>query len=338
MRAGEDHFKNEQGDAHLKEEQAIDKPVIPDYTYYPRSFITYRWYRPVITGILFVVLYYALGIGLVFAALAVNGGDIMSALEGFAGGYDNMDVYTPLGAFVSLGSVAVMIPALALANLIAGKRTFRSYSSSRGGWDFGIFFKSLALAFLVCSVPIVIDNIFHYGRMNANRFTIAGFILLTILGPLQCIAEEYGFRGILLQTVGSWIRFAPLAIVVSSLVFALMHPYNTLGVINIFVDGCCFAFVAWITRGLEASSAYHIANNMAIFYTTGFGFGKITSEITVGDAMLSIAIDIVFAIVMIVCRKRGMFDKVRRNDADEYNAKVEAKLAAKQAKKAARQS
>ena len=281
MRAGEDHFKNEQGDAHLKEEQAIDKPVILDYTYYPRSFITYRWYRPVITGILFVVLYYAFGIGLVFTSLSVKGGDFMSALESFAGGYDTMDVYTTLGAFVSLGSVAVMIPALALANLIAGKRTFRSYSSSRGGWNNRIFFRTLAIAIPVCAVPVALENIIVYGRVNPNRFTIAGFILLTILGPLQCIAEEYGFRGILMQAVGSWVKFAPLAILTSSAAFATMHPYNTIGVINIFADGCCFCIVAWLTRGLEASSALHIANNMAIFYTTGFGFGKISSEVQV---------------------------------------------------------
>ena len=301
--------------------------MITDYTRYPREFITYKWYRPILTAILFFVFYLILGALLFIGFGKVQGGSIARAFDLAAGGYDSMDVYTPAGVIVSLGSIALMIPALALANLIAGKRTFRSYTSSRGGWDFSIFFKSLLIAFFVCAVPIAIDNIFHYGRMTANRFTLAGFIMLTIIGPFQCIAEEYAFRSLIMQAVGSWFRFAPLTIIVSSAVFAAMHPYNTLGVINIFIDGCCFCLAIWLTRGIEASSALHIANNMTVFYTVGLGFGEVTSEIMMSDFILSVSIDIVFIIAVIICRKRGMFDKVKMNDAEEYNAKVQAKRA-----------
>ena len=307
--------------------------MITDFTRYPREFITYKWYRPVLTAILFFVFYLILG-GLLFVGIgAAQGASIGRVIEIATGGYDSMDVYTTTGAIVSMGSIALMIPALALANLIAGKRTFRSYTSSRGGWDYGIFFKSLLIAFFVCAVPIAIDNIFHYGRMSANKFTLAGFIFLTILGPFQCIAEEYAFRSLIMQAVGSWFRFAPLTILVSSAVFAAMHPYNTLGVVNIFIDGCCFCLIAWLTRGIEASSALHIANNMTIFYTVGLGFGVVTSQTTMSDFILSVSIDIVFLIAVMICRKRGMFDKVKMNDAAEYNAKVEAKRAQKAAKK-----
>lgn len=47
--------------------------------------------------------------------------------------------------------------------------------------------------------------------------------------------------------------------------------------------------------------------------------------------MISTAIGLVFLAVVIVCRKRGMFDNYRADDAAEYNAEAEAKLAAKAA-------
>lgn len=303
-----------------------------DYTKYPREFITYRWYRPILTGILFMVFYIVIGVAFnVVLGIATGAGSGVSELA--SGGYDSLDVYTALGATISLGNVALMLPALALANLIAGRRTFRSYSSSRGGWNFRIFFKSLVLAFFLCSIPIIIDNVFHYGRMNDNRFTLAGILMLTLMGPMQCIAEEYIFRGFMMQAFGSWFRFAPLAIVISSAIFASQHPYNTIGVVNIFIDGCCFALYAWLSGGLEAGSAFHIANNMAIFYTTGFGYGIITSEITVSDFILSVALDLVFLAAVIYCRKRGMFDEIKADDAAEYNAKVEEKRRRREAGK-----
>ena len=300
-----------------------------DYTRYPREFITYRWFRPLITGGLFIAFNFIFQLILVLVLSAVPGWGLARIMEISSGGYDSFDVHTALGVLVTLGSAAVMIPALALANLISGGRTFRSYSSSRGGWNYQIFFRCLAASLVVVAIPVAIDYIFFAGRVSAVKFTLPGIILLTILGPLQCIAEEYAFRGILMQAVGSWIRFPPLAILVSALVFASMHPYNKIGVAEIFISGCIFGFVAWRGHGIEVSSALHIANNMAIFYCVGFGFGQITSEETIQECVFSVTLYVIYALIIFFLSRKGFFDKLKCNDAAEWNARVEAKRTGK---------
>ena len=69
------------------------------------------------------------------------------------------------------------------------------------------------------------------------KFTLVGFAVVTILGPLQCIAEEYAFRGLLMQTLGSWFRLPIIAVIIQAVVFAVMHPYNTIGQIGILSSG-----------------------------------------------------------------------------------------------------
>ncbi len=308
------------------EEQACS---IPDYTSYPREFVTYRWYRPLITGALFLVFNFLFQLILIFVLSAAADGGLAKIMEISSGGYDSFDAHTGPGVLVTLGSAAVMIPALALANLISGGRTFRSYSSSRGGWNFRLFFKCLAIALIVVGIPVAIDYIFIDGRMSPLKFTLPGFILLTVIGPLQCIAEEYAFRGILMQTVGSWIKFPPLAILVSTLVFASMHPYNKIGVAEIFISGCVFGFVAWRGHGIEVSSALHIANNMAIFYCVGFGFGQISSEESVREFVLSTVLYITYAVIVFFLSRKGFFEERKGDDAAEWNARIEAKRAGK---------
>ena len=353
MRAGKDHFKKEPGEAHLNresivEEDIVEEPVyiepadedpedeeiqIPDYTKYPRKFITYRWYRPIFTSILFVIFYIVFALGLITAVVFYQGGDATQIVEIAKGGYDSFDAYTTVGAIISLGLIALMIPALMIANAIAGGRTFKSYSSSRGGWSFSIFFKALFLAFLFVAIPIAVDNVFFETGTGVFRFTKEGLILMTILGPLQCIAEEYVFRGLLLQTFGSWFRFPPLAIILSTIAFAAMHPYSTYGVIEVFITGMTLCIITWMSHGLEAGSALHIANNMAIFYCVGAGFGQISSTVDQRSLVFSVAIDAVFLIVMIFCRIFGMFDVMKKDDAAKWNAKVRERRAKKAAEK-----
>jgi hypothetical protein len=101
---------------------------------------------------------------------------------------------------------------------------------------------------------------------------VAMLILVLLTTPLQCAAEEYGFRAWILQNVGSWIRHPVVAIVIatvlSSAVFALAH-----GSLDFFVlaDIGLFAVAAviltWRTGGLEAAIAIHTVNNVLIFVT-----------------------------------------------------------------------
>ena len=317
MRAGNTHFKENNGG-------------IPDYVTYPRQFVTYRWYRPLITGVLMAVILLVCSFILIEIVSAATGNS-GSITEMIKGGYDTMDAYTGPGALLSLGNLALIIPVLALANKMAGRRTFRSYLSSRGGWDFSIFFKTLLIGLVLVALPVALDCILYDGRVGENKFTVAGFIVLLLLGPLQCIAEELLLRGFLMQTFGGWTRSAVAAIIIQGVVFASLHPYSILGIIETLIFGLVCGVIAWLTKGLEAGSVLHICNNMAVFICTGFGYGAVSTLVKMRSTMVSAIICLVFLAAVMILNKRGMFDRYRENDAAEYNAKVEAKLAAKRA-------
>ncbi len=309
----------------------------PEYTSYPKRFLPYRWYKPILTALISSVVYVFFVLILVIACLGIDyatGADHFSAL---LGGYDTLDAYSAVGALLTLGSIVCMIPALLLGVLIVRDRPFSSYASSRGGWDFGIFFRCLGGALLLCGVPVLIQTVFFDEPTGVIRFTVVGFLLCTILTPLQCVAEEYLFRGFLMQTFGCWFRLPWLAILLQAAVFALGHPYNLTGVLVILIDGIFFGVIAWYTKGLEAGSALHIVNNMTAFYATGFGFGSIGTEIDASSILWSLGIDAAYLLFLILLNKRrGMFRAVRRDDAAEFNAAVEERRARKAARKAAR--
>ncbi len=299
---------------------------VPEHEYptYPRRFISYRWFKPLLAGLLFAVLYLGSTVAIVLLG-ALNQGGLESVMK-IAGSYDTMDVSSGPGILLNLGSLAVAIPLLALTALIVRDRPFSSYSSARGGWDWSVFGRMMLLALLVCGVPNLVWILLDHGPLN-NQFTIATFLLLTVMGPLQCIAEEYMFRGLLMQTFGGWFRIPVIAVVLQALIFMAMHPYNLTGKLTILATGCMMGLMAWISRGIEASSAIHIVNNMVAFYADGLGLGAIGSEVSTLDLVVTLIIDAIYVAVLLVLRKKGFFDRIKRDDAAEFNAKVAPKYA-----------
>ena len=299
---------------------------VPEHEYptYPRRFISYRWFKPLLAGLLFAVLYLGSNVAIVLLG-ALNQGGLESVMK-IAGSYDTMDVSSGPGILLNLGSLAVAIPLLALTALIVRDRPFSSYSSARGGWDWSVFGRMMLLALLVCGVPNLVWILLDHGPLN-NQFTIATFLLLTVMGPLQCIAEEYMFRGLLMQTFGGWFRIPVIAVVLQALIFMAMHPYNLTGKLTILATGCMMGLMAWISRGIEASSAIHIVNNMVAFYADGLGLGAIGSEVSTLDLVVTLIIDAVYVAVLLFLRKKGFFDRIKRDDAAEFNAKVAPKYA-----------
>ena len=312
------------------------KPVKEhDYTTYPRRFVTYRWYKPLLVGLLFVVFYLIFAVAIIVVC-GVSSGDYMNYLSGIAGGYDTMDVSTVLGVITYLGSVVVMIPALFLAGLIVRDRPFSSYSSAMGGFRGGLFGKLLLVALLVCGVPLLVLELIG-GVAIDNRFTTVSFLALTVFGPLQCIAEEYLFRGFLMQTPASWFRIPVIGILLQAVIFASLHPYNMTGVITIFATGVCMGVMAWICRGIEGSSAIHVVNNMIAFYLAGLGVDALGSEVSVEGLVVTVVIDLVYIIVLLILRKKtDWFERVRKDDVAVWNEKKEAVYAARAARRAAR--
>ena len=318
------------------------------YPTYGRQFDSYRWYKPIFTGALFAAIYMGLTLAGIMALTTVAGavtGDTTGTdtfnkmMEIVSGGYDTMDMSDPFQSVLQLGSLAIAIPSLWLATLIVRDRPMSSYSSSRGGWSHKVFWRCMPVAFIINGLPIIInDVIIEKGYQDFTvKFTVLSFILLTILGPLQCIAEEYMFRGFVMQTFGSWFRIPVIAVILQALIFAAGHPYNRIGQIAVAASGAAFALSAWFGRGLEVSAALHVVNNMTIFYLQGLGMTTVSSDTSVSGMLIDIGIAVVYvAVIFLLSKKTKWFDKVTKDDAARVNARIAAKKAKKAAKKAAR--
>ena len=282
-----------------------------EYTTYPRQFPSYRWYKPLLVGLLFVVFMLVLMFAADFISTLIFGVTADSA------GYDDMDLYTAAGAFKNCLMAIIPIPALFLAAGIVRDRPISSYLSSMGGWRWKIFARTFAAAFVIMGIPTIIQYLVQ-GRTGDIRFTLGGFLILTVLAPFQGFAEELTYRGYMMQTVSSWFRLPAAGVIVQLIFFTLVHPYNLVGVIAIAVSALIYALVCIFSRGLEAGTALHIVNNMTEIYMAGFGFGMITAEQTVGDSIFNIALKVLFFVFILYAQKKlHWFDAAEQEETAE---------------------
>ncbi|MBP3791741.1 MAG: CPBP family intramembrane metalloprotease [Methanobrevibacter sp.] len=273
---------------------------ISEYTTFPRTFEKYRWYKPILVFIIGAIIFLILSLILTAVFSAIYGDNIMYQL--MHGGYEIMN--TEIGEIYSHLGVAIMIPSLYLATRIVKDRPFSSYSSSRGGWNRNLYLKAFIIPFILFLIVGVIEAAI-LGNTGDYHFSILFFIILLIVVPLQCIAEEYVFRGLIMQTFGSWFNIPILAVILQAITFGLTHGYNGIGNIGIIISGLVMGFLAWKSNGLEVSSAFHTANNLSLSLLVMFGIQSTTSTIQMSDLIISTTGTVIFGILLYYIGKRS---------------------------------
>ena len=278
----------------------VESPVAYHRLY--RGVPQYRWWRPLVAVVLFAV----------FAVVALVVVSVVWVVLAFATGqwtFDSVlsvgfearimasatDVGNPLSVFLLLGSLAVLLPLVPLAMLCAGLRplgirhsvTFRL----RWGWMLRCAVPALVITLLSVALPFVVALFTGVSIETVPVDTgnlVVLVVLIVLLAPLQSAAEEYIFRGLIMQVVGSWVRWAPVAIVVSTVLFTVGHTqYELWGALSVAVMGLGFAVVTWRTGGLEAAIALHTINNVLslLLLASGvFGTTQMSSEGSGPDA------------------------------------------------------
>lgn len=301
--------------------------AVPDYPSYPKRFLPYKWYKPLIVLLIGVAVWGVFTSIIMGIAYILDPDAVANAMKG---SYDTMDSYSPAGAIFTFGQILCFIPAIMIANRIVNARPFSSYSSSRGGFNWAAFLKSFGVVLILFALPLCIITFLTDEHTGEIKFSIAGLILCVILCPLQCAAEEYLFRGYAMQTIGSWCKFPVVAIVLQAVLFAAMHPYNLVGVISTFIMGVILGVIAYYTKGLEASCALHIANNLISFLFAGFGIGGVKTDVPVMEVVVVCVLALVYlGFTVFASKKLGWYSKIKKDDVTPFNEKIEAKKAKK---------
>ena len=286
-----------------------EKNSISDYITFPTTFENYKWYKPILVFIVSLIIFLILSVVVTVVFYVAFGTNFMTSIMN--GGYEVLN--TELGQiFTDLG-VIIMIPSLYIGSKVIKDRPFSSYASSRGGWNFKLYLKAFVIPFALILIAQGVDVLIH-GTKGVSHFSILFFILTLIMVPIQCIAEEFVFRGLVMQTFGSWFKIPVLAIILQGIFFAVIHDYNSLGVIEVLVAGLIYGILTWKTNGIEVSSAFHTANNLSIALFVMFGLSSTSSTVGQYDFIFAVIFDLIlFAVVYFVGMKTDWFGEIKEN-------------------------
>lgn len=240
---------------------------------------TYAWWRLPAAGLLAVVLYLGLTLVLVaiaFAAIApVRGTD---AVEQWLQEVGSLDLRRPDFFVLDMLALALMIPALLAALWIVGARPLGYVSSVTGRLRLRWLAHGAVVSFAVMTATIVgwvlVSEAVEPAATQAPHVdarAVLALVLVLLVTPLQAAAEEYVFRGYLLQLVGSWTRFATIPVLVSVPLFVAGHAYEGWGLVDVGLFGLTAAIVTIRSGGLEVAIAAHTANNVLLLGLDALG-------------------------------------------------------------------
>ena len=245
-----------------------------------RSSPNYRWWKPLVTGLIALGFFVMLSVIVVVALIVL----VLVDPNGLGADFEELifegviDSTIPSVLAFSLISIALMLPALWLATLIMGPRPVGLLSSVTGRlrWQWMLrlvvpalvaFGASFVLYLLV--LPPLLGEPILAPEIGPNLWLMLAIILLLV--PLQATAEEYVFRGYLMQMIGGWLKHPAFAILLPVPLFMLGHLYDIWGLLDVGVFAVFAAWLTWRTGGLEAAIVAHVINNAAIFVLGEFG-------------------------------------------------------------------
>ncbi|WP_257011388.1 CPBP family glutamic-type intramembrane protease [Rothia dentocariosa] len=260
-----------------------------------------RWFTPVLEGLLIAGIYFVLLLIVSFALLAFA---VMLRVP-----YDHLTdlqrVYanvfkTPLVFIALLITIIPVIPAIFIARLITNFKPLGLIHSIAGRmrWSYlGVFlgfgfliFGLYYVGFATLDGSLITQNSVH--PLNSGMFWLY-IVLILLIVPFQCYAEELLFRGYLMQTVGRWLKNPVWAIIIPAPIFMVLHGYGLWGLLSVLTMALIAGFLCWYTGGLEAGIGLHIANNVSIFI-----FGLLGLEDPFGAVREEQPLDFVQALIL----------------------------------------
>ncbi|NDU76085.1 CPBP family intramembrane metalloprotease [Actinomadura sp. DSM 109109] len=250
----------------------------------------HRWWRPLVGTLGIAATGIALAIGLMIVGIVVRLAATGEAPD--ASGADTESIFGDQTADLAynLGALALFLPVVLGGAWLVQRRRPGTLSSVAGRLRRRWLLACSGLALLFCAVS--------YATSIAAGATlddqpggdehwvgwgnfIAPAIVIILLVPFQATAEEYAFRGWMLQAVsactlqdarsragrafGVVFRTPWPGIVVSSALFTAGHGYTGWGILDIFAFGAIAAWLAVRTGGLESGIALHVFNNLMAF-------------------------------------------------------------------------
>ena len=225
------------------------------------------WWRGAVAIVAFVACYLLLSVVLSGVAIAV---DVAIDAQRLDDVVEGAVALTPAVMLANNLSLAALIPlALVLQRLLFGVRQRTLFSVvGRFRWRWmgrlaliivPVWVVYVTASFLLDPLqPVVVDG------------TTLGLLAVVVLTtPLQSAGEEFGFRGLVQRSAGSWFRSPGVAFVVSTILSAAIFTAAHVAadpwlIAYYFVFGVSASLAARATGGLEAPVLVHVTNNVLL--------------------------------------------------------------------------
>ncbi|WP_299222371.1 CPBP family intramembrane glutamic endopeptidase [uncultured Aquimarina sp.] len=204
---------------------------------------------------------------------------------------------------------------------VVHQQSIKSLTTSRNKIDWKRVFFMFSLVALYILVTTGILYYFYPEEFQLN-FEPKAFIILAIMAillvPIQTSFEEYMFRGYMLQGLGLATKLRWVALIVTSVIFGLMHFGNPevakIGphiMVYYIGTGLFLGIITLMDEGLELALGFHAANNLvtALLVTsswTAFQTDSIllyTGEPGTGIEILT-PVFVVFPIYLLILSKK----------------------------------
>jgi len=152
------------------------------------------------------------------------------------------------------------------------QQSITSLTTSRKKVDWKRIFFSFLLWGGITSIFIYTDYYLNPQDYMWN-FDLVPFLSLVIIAvllvPLQTSFEEYLFRGYLMQGIGIYVKNRWVPLVVTSVIFGLMHIANPevgklgYGIMIYYIGtGFFLGIITLMDEGMELALGFHAANNL----------------------------------------------------------------------------
>lgn len=230
------------------------------------------WWAYLLTLFLFILGWQFLGVVPLVATAYYYAGDMSSFMTAAKNSFATVGMDSNLYLFLVICSFFGGLLALFLGVKTIHKRRITSIVTSRRKTDW----KRISYAFFVwMSIGIIMVAIGYLLSPNDYiwNFKPGPFFILLLISflflPIQTTMEELLFRGYLMQGFGTWFRNRLAALILTSVIFGLLHGLNPevekLGwIIMIYYigTGLILGVFTLMDEGTELAIGFHAANNI----------------------------------------------------------------------------
>lgn len=252
----------------------LPEGVPPNGASYPQILrgTSYAWWRSML-GVVFGLSLYLMMTAVITQVVV----GMSWSITGAAGSFEDFSrrataFELPAGMLAANLGIATLIPICWVLMTIVHQVRPRWLSSVQPRMRWKYLLISAGVAFVVLNAVTLIPLAFGGSDVKVSpQSGLWGFLIVIILtSPLQAAAEEYFFRGYLMQALGSLVAHPAFGVVVSALLFALMHGVqNPALFVNRLGFGLLAGILVWRTGGLEAGIGAHVVNNICAYLIAG---------------------------------------------------------------------